>query len=330
MARAGGRAVEEGVSEAEASRRDVEAWHERFPRISRFWERVEGRRAVRALMRYLSSDGNLLAAGMSFQAIFAVFAAVFVGFSVTGYWITSDPALTEALVSLINRFIPGLIGERGVIDPGHIRDSGGYFGLAGIVSLVGLLWTLIAWLYYTRQAVRAIFGLPPDPRSYLLKKAIDLLIALALGVLLVAGAAFSIVSTAALTWVLDLLGVGIDSAWGNAATRAVGLLLSVLINFVALGTMFRVLSNIAISWRDLSVGAGLGSMALALLSIGSSAVIAGASRNPLFTTFAVFIGLLLWFNLVSRVILFSASWIAVGADAAWAPAAPGRRVGGSP
>ncbi|WP_460943469.1 YihY/virulence factor BrkB family protein [Okibacterium endophyticum] len=273
-------------------------------------DRVIRWRPYRVLRQYLDADGNLLAAGMSFQALFAVFAAVFVGFSIAGVWVTSSDDLVEALIVIIDRVVPGLIGEHGLIDPAMLSRSG-FFGWTGVISLVSLLWTLIAWLYYTRQAVRTIFSLPPDPRPYLLQKASDLLLALGLGLLLLASAVVSIISTAALSWVLDLTGLGLDSLWGEIGTRTTGLVLAVLIDVVALGTMFRILSNIPIPWRDLRVGAGLGGIALSLLSVASSAVIAGASRNPLLATFAVFIGLLLWFNLVSRVILFSASWIAV-------------------
>jgi membrane protein len=76
--------------------------------------------------------------------------------------------------------------------------------------------------------------------------------------------------------------------------------------------MFRVLSRVAIPWRSLIVGSALGGISLSVLSTISGLVLGGASRNPLLASFTVFFGLLIWFNLVCRVILLSASWIAVG------------------
>jgi len=75
--------------------------------------------------------------------------------------------------------------------------------------------------------------------------------------------------------------------------------------------MFRVMSRVTIPWRNLFFGVLLGSLVLAGLSVLSGLLFAN-QKNPLLATFTVFIGLLLWFNLISRVILLSASWIAVG------------------
>jgi membrane protein len=49
-----------------------------------------------------------------------------------------------------------------------------------------------------------------------------------------------------------------------------------------------------------------------VLKVLGSALLGGASRNPLLASFAVIIGLLIWFNLVCQVILLTASWIATG------------------
>ncbi|MFZ4893177.1 YihY/virulence factor BrkB family protein [Plantibacter sp. Mn2098] len=278
--------------------------------VERVTEWVLKLKPYRVLKQYLGADGNLLAAGISFQSVFAVFAAVYVGFAVAGIWLTSNPDLFDALVDIINRAVPGLIGEDGIISPEALTNVN-IFGWTGAIAAVGLIWTAIGWLYYTRQAVRAVFELPKAKASFLMLKLVDFLLALAFGVLLFASASLSAFSTQALTWLLGVLGLS-GSFWFTFGAGAVGLLGAVLINFVTLGGMYRVLSRIKIPWRDLAFGALLGSIALSVLSIVSSAVIAGASRNPLLATFAVFIGLLLWFNLVSRVILMSASWIAVG------------------
>ena len=45
----------------------------------------------------------------------------------------------------------------------------------------------------------------------------------------------------------------------------------------------------------------------------------GDPRNPLLATFAVFIGLLLWFRLVGIITLVAAAWIAVAAQDADIP-----------
>jgi membrane protein len=283
-------------------------------RVSRFARWVETLRPYRVYINFAHSDGNLRAAGMGYQSLFAVFAAIWVGFSVSSFWLSGSEKVFTAMVNLVNRAVPGLVSTpttQGVIPASQLQDATG-FGWTGVIAAIGLIWTAIGWLYYTRQAVRAVFGLSRDTTNYVLQKLRDLGLALVFGVLFVFSALVTIVSTQTLTLLLDLLGLSSDSFWTNAAARFSALVVSVALNIVTLGAMFRVMSRVVIPWRNLFFGVLLGSLVLAGLSILGGLLLGGTSKNPLLATFAVFIGLLLWFNLVSRVILLSASWIAVG------------------
>lgn len=283
-------------------------------RVSHVAKWVQALRPYRVYINYSHSDGNLRAAGMGFQSLFAVFAAVWLGFSVAGLWLTGNPEIYEALVQLINRAVPGLIStpaSQGVIDTTQLEQATS-FGWAGAIAAIGLLWTAIGWLYYTRQAVRAVFGLSRDTTNYVLQKIRDLFLALGFGLVFIFSATLTIVSTQALTFFLDLVGLPSDSAVTSVITRISSLVVSVALNIVTLGAMFRVMARVAIPWRNLFFGVLLGAAVLAGLSVLGGVLLGGATKNPLLATFAVFIGLLLWFSLVSRVILLSASWIAVG------------------
>ena len=64
---------------------------------------------------------------MSYQAVFAIFAALWVGFGMFGAWLRSRPDLLQGLVDQINRLVPGLLGDDGVaeLDKGIDKaDSG--------------------------------------------------------------------------------------------------------------------------------------------------------------------------------------------------------------
>lgn len=283
-------------------------------RVSRWAKWVQSLRPYRVYINYSHSDGNLRAAGMGFQSLFAIFAAVWLGFSAAGLWLSSNPDIFTALVTIINRAVPGLIStdtSAGVIDSTQLEQAT-TFGLTGVIAAIGLLWTAIGWLYYTRQAVRAVFGLSRDTTNYVLQKFRDLFLALGFGLVLVVSALLTIISTQALTLLLTVLGLSADSFWTGAVARFSGLLVSVALNIFTLGVMFRVMARVAIPWRNLFFGVLLGSLVLAGLSALGGLLLGGATRNPLLATFAVFVGLLLWFNLMSRVILLAASWIAVG------------------
>ncbi|HEV7566843.1 MAG TPA: YihY/virulence factor BrkB family protein [Microbacteriaceae bacterium] len=281
------------------------------PRIAALVRRVQSLRAYRSFANFSENDGDLLAAGMSYHSLFAIFAAIWVGFSVAGIWLASSPLILQQLITIINQTIPGLIERGGAIDPRDLQ-LGSTFGWTGALAAIGLLLTAVGWLDSTRLAIRAMFGLPHDTTNFLLQKVRDLGLGLAFGVVLIVSALLSIASTQALTFILGLFGLSENSLWTVLAARVVGLLVAVLLYLVVLAAMFRVLSRVPIPLRTLIVGSLIGSVALAALSTLGGVLLGGAGNNPLLAAFAVIIGLLVWFNLICRIILLAASWIAVG------------------
>jgi membrane protein len=284
-------------------------------RVNRWWRWVSNLKPYRVWIQFSHHDGNLRTAGMSYQSLFAIFAALWVGFSIAGYWLTSNKQLFGALVDIINDAVPGLIaagGKKGVISQETLQSLGTTFGWTSIIALIGLLWTAVAWLYYTRQAVRAMFSLERDERNYVLQKITDLGLAVVFGVVLIVSASVSVLTTEAITFVLGLFGIGGGSFWENLLARVIGFAISVALNYFVLVSMYRVLSRVVIPWRFLVLGPLLGAIAISGLSVLGGLLIGGATRNPLLATFAVFVGLLLWFNMICRMILLAAAWIAVG------------------
>lgn len=272
---------------------------------------------VRVWLHFLNQNGLILAAGVSFQALFAVFAAVYVGFSIAGIWLFGQPTTLESLAQLVNTAVPGLIGESGVISVGDIVNAGnlgtGLLTGTALVAGAGLVWTALGWITFSRMSVRAVLGLDKDRRNYFLMKARDLVVALALGGLLLVAAALSVASTEALHWIFQLLDLNTAGVGYTALARLGGLLLVFVINTLVLAMMFRFLSRAAIQWRRMWGGSILGGMALLALQVGGSFLAGGATRNPLLATFAVFVAMLLFFRLTSIVTLVAAAWIAVGA-----------------
>ena len=188
------------------------------------------------------------------------------------------------------------------------------FGWTGAVALVGLIWTAIGWITYARLAVRSIFGLPKDTRAYALLKARDFLVGLGFGTVLVLATILSIATTSFLDWLLGLLGLPDEGGWTEFLLQAGSTLVVFVIDTLVLAVLFRFLSGAAMPWRRMWIGSLLGSAAITALQLLSGVLITGATRNPLLATFAVFIGLLLWFRLMGIVILVAASWIAVEAS----------------
>jgi membrane protein len=289
----------------------------RLERVSTLTQKAIALFPVRVWRHFLARNGFLLSSGMSYQALFAIFAAVYVVFAVAGIWLTGDPDTLDAFVLLLNTYAPGLIGEDGIISRDDLVEvassSTSLFGWTGAVALGGLIWTAIAWITYARMAVRSIFGLPKDTRAYLLLKARDFLAGLAFGTILLVATVLSVVATAFFGWLLGLTGLSGESGWSSGLLQSGALLVVFVIDTIALAVLFRFLSGATMPWRRMWAGSLLGSAAISVLQFLGGFLITGTSANPLLATFAVFIGLLLWFRLTSIVILVAASWIAVEA-----------------
>lgn len=272
---------------------------------------------VRVWRHFLRHNGFLLAAGISYQSLFAVFAVLYVAFAAAGFWLGASADAMSTLIALINRYIPNLISEKGLVRPDQVEAvaeaSGSTLLVTGIVAFLVAVWTAIGFITYARRAVRDIFGLPYDARSYLLLKARDLIAAFIFGIALVVGAALGSLTTWALRLVFDGIGWGDHSIWWQVLARAITLIVGFAVNSAALAALYKFLSGTSLHWRTIWPGSLIGGAALAVLQVGAGLLLSYTPANPLLATFAVLVGFLLWFRLNGIVLLVSSAWIAVTA-----------------
>ncbi len=298
--------------------------HPLILRVQAITERVMKLKPVRVFLHYGMRRGPILAAGLSFQAIFAVFAAIWVGFSVAGLVLASTPALQDALFEIIGTSVPGLIDTgdgSGAIDPDDLLATG-VLQWTGVIALIGTLFTAIAWLASARDAVRDIAQLAAPPTNFLLLKLKDLVLALLFAVALIVSAALSFLSTQAADLVLGWFDVSRESVVGTVVVRILGLLLTFALDALVLTALYRILAGVPIPRGPLVQGVLIGATALGILKVLGATLLGGASSNPLLASFAVIVGLLIWFNFICQVILISAAWIVVSAADAGMPLDP--------
>jgi len=277
---------------------------------------VMGLRPVRVFVHYADKLGPLLSFGLSYQAIFAVFAALWVAFAVAGFVVQGDPALLDAVYNFISTNIPGLIGDgsgNGAITRETLADSQ-VLGITGVIAAGGLAFTALGWIASGRSAIRSLFGLENSQTNFLMLKLKDAGLAIGFGLAVIASAALSVASTAALNWVLDLVSINEDSVTSRTATQIIAVAIVFLLDAATLGVFYRIISGIKIPFRLLAEGTIIAAVALGALKFGGSFLLDGATRNPLLASFAVIIGLLIWFNLICQIILIGSAWIAVSAD----------------
>jgi membrane protein len=275
---------------------------------------------VRVWRHFLRHNGFLLAAGVSYQALFAIFAAIYLAFAIAGLWLGGSARATAAMIDLVNSYIPGLISDDGsglftIEQVTRIAtSSAGVLGATGLVALVVVMWTAIGFVTFARRAVRDIFGLPPDLRNYALLKARDLLAAVVFGAALVAGSILNYAGTWAIGRVFVLLGWSTDSWWYQAGAYVASIVASFAVFATALAALVRFLTGTSLPWGRIWPGALLGGGAITVLQLGAGLLVSYTPSNPLLATFVVFVGLLLWFRVMGVIVLVAAAWIAVAAE----------------
>jgi membrane protein len=318
---------------ADAAQREEESLRERWEQtehslrqrfdapISRATRITEATMAwfpVRVWRNFLIENGFLLSAGVSYVALFACFAAIYLAFAIIGLWLGGSTEAVDRFIELINSYIPGLIApDSAFATPESVQaiasESAGVLGWTGVIALGALIWTAIDWVTYTRRAVRELFAIPPDRRSYFLLKARDLLAAVIFGAGLILGGALSSVGSLTITWLFSLLGWGDTSALVEVTASIGSLVIGFAVTSTALVGLFRFLTGTKLPWRRIWPGAMIGGIGLSVLQLGAGLLLSYTPSNPLLAGFAFFIGMLLWFRLMGIVLLTAASWVAVAA-----------------
>ncbi|WP_295779602.1 YihY/virulence factor BrkB family protein [uncultured Microbacterium sp.] len=272
---------------------------------------------IRVWRHFLQHNGFLLAAGMSYQGLFAVFSALYLAFAGVGIWLGGSRAAVDGLIRIVNGYIPGLISAHGLVTPEQVeaatQESGRLLTITGGVAAVVVIWTAIGFVTFTRRAVRDTFGLPFDRRNYVMLKARDFLASVLFGISLLIGALLGSITTGAVDLVFGLIGWDKETLGWSIGARLISIVVAFGVNTVALASLFRFLTGTTLTWRRAWPGAVVGAVGMVVLQIGAGFLFVYTPSNPLLSTFTVLIGFLLWFRFIGIVILVSAAWIAVAA-----------------
>ncbi len=284
-------------------------------RVRTFWGRVQRTRPWRTFSHFTDVGGGVLSAGMSYQALFAVFAALWVGFAIFGIVLTGRPELLQTLIDQINLFVPGLIGEHGLVRPAELIDLQRTFNWSSAVAGAVLLWVILTWFTGTRRAIRIIFGLDVKQyRNAILLKLRDLALAIVFGAAIMVSAALTVLSSNLTDVIFDWLGWSPESWLLGTMGGLVRYAAVYVFDIVVLMAMHRFLAEVRVPRLRLLTGCALGAGALLGLKILGTLLLGGAGRNPLLAPFVLLIGVLIWFNFICRVLLLTAAWIAAGID----------------
>jgi membrane protein len=277
-----------------------------------WWARFQTTHVWRAWKRNGDRSGNLLAGGVGYFAFFSIFPAVLLAFTVFGLVLRSQPQLLGDAKNAINNLLPGFV--KTPTQPGGIIDvgvpTGAALSIQGIISVVGLVLAGTGWLSALRDGIRLIFGVRGSAGNPVLTKLRDIGVLVLLGVGILLSAGVGATAGAVATWVAGRIGLG-GQGW---VLTVVAFLVGVALDGFLVAVMLRLLSGIRLPWQAVRNGAVFGGIGLTVLKMFGSVLLASTTGNKLYLGFALVAGLLVWLNLMSRVILISAAWAANDLD----------------
>jgi membrane protein len=268
------------------------------------------RKPVRAVLLYVENRGPALADGITYRALFSVFAAVLLGFSLAGLWLAGNPVAMQALVDAVDAAVPGLMD---IVDLSEVTAPAG-LTIAGIVSAVSLVLAGLGAIGSLRIAFQVLAGERHDEASWLRTNATNLLLAVALAGMLVVSAAVTFAAAASIGTVSAAIGLPGESPAVDAVVRVVSVLVVFALDTVVVALAFALLAPVRAGARSLWSGAALGGLGLTVLQQLSGLFVGAAASNPLLATFSALIALLLWFNLSAQVLLLAAAYILTGVE----------------
>ena len=257
---------------------------------------------IRAFGRYQADAGDRQAAAVTFFGFLSFFPILALATSILSY-VLGDEAV-GTVVREVNAYAPGLAEQLGLEE---ILTNNRKAGAAGLLGLVGLLYSGLGWVDALREAIRAIWHHNVKAGNFLVKKAKDVVVLAGLGVTVLASIAISAATGAFTDFALEL--VGLDKGFvATASAKALGVALGLLTSTALFLYLFWRLPKVQSPFRRVVKGAFLAAVLFEVLKRVGAFYIERTTENPLYGSFAVVVGLLVWINIVSRMLLICAAW----------------------
>jgi membrane protein len=266
---------------------------------------------VRAVAAFSTLGGNRLAASIALPAFLAFFPLVALAFAGLGFAVAGDTGAQRHVLRSVSDYLPGLLCSHDV--PGQ-RCSGqqidvaaiaGSKASAGLLGILGLLFAGLGWMGALREALQIVFHRQAVASNPVKGAVLNLLQLGVLGLGLVASVVTGGLAGVAAGTVGGWL--GLQGAWAAALLRTVGIAVTLALNVGLFMALFRGLGKARVPVRR---GAVLGGAGLGLLQQVGALYLARTTGNPVYGSFAVVVGLLVWLVLVSRLTVFAAVWTA--------------------
>jgi membrane protein len=261
---------------------------------------------MRAGGRYRRTQGDLMAAGVTYYAFLGLFPVLLLVASIAGLVLAGDALLQQQLYDAIREAFPGELGRQLVDQLDNAISSA---GITGLIGVAGFLYAGLRTIDQLRIGMERIWKGHVDAPDVLRDNLQDLVALVVLGGVGLASLLLTGGVTQATSWVLDLLGVA-DETGFEVLTWLVGVGVGLLVDTAVFLWLLRVVPSLSLPLRLLLPGALFGAAGLAVLKLIGGYYLNLISTSVTASAFGGAVGLLVWINVVSRFAFFTAGWTA--------------------
>jgi membrane protein len=261
---------------------------------------------ARAGGRYQRTQGDLMAAGVTYFAFLGLFPVLLLVASVTGLVLAGNELLQRELFAAIREAFPGTVGRQLVRQLDGAIDGAGYLGL---IALAGFLYAGLRTMDKLRIGMERIWKGHVDEPDVLRDNLQDLVALVALGAVGLASLGLTGGVTQATSWVLDLLRLADEPGYG-VLTWVLGIALAMVADTIVFLWLLRVVPSVSHPLRMLLPGALFGAAGFEMLKLIGGYYLSLISDSVTASAFGGAVGLLVWINLVARFAFFTAAWTA--------------------
>ncbi|MCZ2816329.1 YihY/virulence factor BrkB family protein [Modestobacter sp. VKM Ac-2984] len=250
--------------------------------------------------------GKDLAGAVSYFGFLSLFPLIAIPYAALDFF----PEVRELFTSWLAGNLPGLTGPGG-LDLAAVAAGGSDRLAASLAGAAGLVYSGLGVLSALRTSLRRMWAVAPRDANIVVKKTSDLLGLLLLGTTLLLATATSSLTTAFTDQVLELLGVATSTA-AAVGVQLLAISLAVLVDTAVLLVVFARLPGHRMPWRNTWTGALLGAVGIEVLKQLATVFLSGTSNNPVYGAFTAVVTVLVWINLVCRVVMYAAAWVVTG------------------
>ena len=256
---------------------------------------------VRMYQRYQADGGDRLASSVTFYWFLSLFPILLIAVYVT------RQALGDSAGRQITSNLGPYLGDAAAKSVATVVQHSA--GTAGLIGLAGTLLSGLGWIEALREAIRTMWHQNIKAGNIITRKIADVVALVGLFGVIAASVVVSGAATAATNNVLDLLGLS-ASLGAKTVTFVLSYVLGALIDVAIFLWLFVRLAKVPTPVRQVLKGAVFGAVGFEVLKFFGAFYIGRTTSKgeATYGTFATVVGLLLFLNLVSRLVLYTAAF----------------------